>query len=310
MTNTATHTTATVPAYLDANGNPHLDANCAEALAPLTDITGLNYGWPCNCCDDFLRSLYGTGASIRARAAGVSDTQRPLGNGNGSGNGPALATERQVAFYSRLVRERFVGDACDALIAAATTITAKAMSKAIDSLLQVPALPAADGTVRFTKVNGDWALKGANLVPGTTVTVTKANGDTTTAVVGAIISDGLAKVGKAAPVQAATDLPAVPKGHYAYPLPGHPEDAPRLTFVRVDVLDDGRTFVKRVIGGRPDANIARNLVKPTLEAIVRFGIAEAAALYGTELGQCSRCNRHLTDELSRALGIGPECRSK
>lgn len=36
----------------------------------------------------------------------------------------------------------------------------------------------------------------------------------------------------------------------------------------------------------------------------------AMTLYGTELKQCYRCNRTLTDEISRALGIGPECRSK
>lgn len=34
----------------------------------------------------------------------------------------------------------------------------------------------------------------------------------------------------------------------------------------------------------------------------------AALLYATELGQCSRCARTLTDETSRALGIGPDCR--
>lgn len=38
--------------------------------------------------------------------------------------------------------------------------------------------------------------------------------------------------------------------------------------------------------------------------------AEAAARYGAEIGACSRCNRTLTDETSRALGIGPDCRKK
>jgi hypothetical protein len=36
----------------------------------------------------------------------------------------------------------------------------------------------------------------------------------------------------------------------------------------------------------------------------------AARRYGQELGQCSRCGRTLTDETSRAYGIGPDCRSK
>lgn len=38
--------------------------------------------------------------------------------------------------------------------------------------------------------------------------------------------------------------------------------------------------------------------------------AAAALLYATELGRCCRCNRTLTDETSRALGIGPDCRNR
>jgi hypothetical protein len=36
----------------------------------------------------------------------------------------------------------------------------------------------------------------------------------------------------------------------------------------------------------------------------------AARRYGQELGKCSRCGRTLTDETSRAYGIGPDCRNK
>ncbi len=36
----------------------------------------------------------------------------------------------------------------------------------------------------------------------------------------------------------------------------------------------------------------------------------AAARYGQELGKCYRCGRTLTDQTSRDLGIGPDCRSK
>lgn len=38
--------------------------------------------------------------------------------------------------------------------------------------------------------------------------------------------------------------------------------------------------------------------------------AAAALLYANELNRCSRCGRTLTDETSRAVGMGPECRSK
>lgn len=38
---------------------------------------------------------------------------------------------------------------------------------------------------------------------------------------------------------------------------------------------------------------------------------EAASIrYGRTIGRCGRCNRTLTDEHSRAAGIGPECAKK
>jgi hypothetical protein len=63
-----------------------------------------------------------------------------------------------------------------------------------------------------------------------------------------------------------------------------------------------------IVGGHPDQNVRRANVPGILSRIAEYGVEAAATLYGTELGQCYRCNRHLTDELSRQLGIGPECR--
>lgn len=37
---------------------------------------------------------------------------------------------------------------------------------------------------------------------------------------------------------------------------------------------------------------------------------KAAELYASSLGKCYRCGRTLTDETSRSVGMGPECRSK
>jgi hypothetical protein len=53
--------------------------------------------------------------------------------------------------------------------------------------------------------------------------------------------------------------------------------------------------------------------KDTLTAVLEGILADPAAaglLYATQLGRCCRCRRTLTDETSRALGIGPECRKK
>lgn len=45
-------------------------------------------------------------------------------------------------------------------------------------------------------------------------------------------------------------------------------------------------------------------------ALISADELTAARRYGQELGKCSRCGRTLTDETSRAYGIGPDCRSK
>jgi hypothetical protein len=106
-------------------------------------------------------------------------------------------------------------------------------------------------------------------------------------------------------------FPNVPAGHYATKsLTGNND----LDFWRVDRPEQGqwagRTFVKRVIGGKPNAPVRGRTMFAALEAILEAGVDVAGTLYGTELGQCRKCNRHLTDETSRALGIGPDCRSQ
>jgi Family of unknown function (DUF6011) len=52
----------------------------------------------------------------------------------------------------------------------------------------------------------------------------------------------------------------------------------------------------------------KSLKAGILEAIALDSQA-AMALYGREIGRCGKCNRTLTDEESRAYGIGPKCRS-
>jgi hypothetical protein len=104
---------------------------------------------------------------------------------------------------------------------------------------------------------------------------------------------------------------SIPAGHYAVAsLTGNND----LDFFRVDRPTEGRwagrTYVKRVVGGKPDSKVFGKTGEQVLQAIWDAGIGDSAKLYGTELGQCSRCNRHLTDELSRSLGIGPDCRNK
>lgn len=102
-------------------------------------------------------------------------------------------------------------------------------------------------------------------------------------------------------------LPDVPAGHYAVPSRTGNND---LDFFRVDRAKNGRTYVKRIVGGHPEMNLRFKELRPTLQAILDFGPDKAAKQYADQLGRCYRCNRHLTDETSRQLGIGPDCRNR
>lgn len=116
----------------------------------------------------------------------------------------------------------------------------------------------------------------------------------------------------------------IPVGYYATPsLTGNND----LDFWHVEKPESGQwqgwTFVKRVIGGRDDAQIPGDSKKKVkterirekvtqlraLEAIREFGPEKSAELFGTELKYCRICGIHLTDEISRSLGIGPVCRA-
>jgi hypothetical protein len=107
------------------------------------------------------------------------------------------------------------------------------------------------------------------------------------------------------------DFSQIPRGHYATQSISGNND---LDFWRVDRPEygtyAGRTFVKRIIGGKPDLNVSKSTRISALGAILREGIDICGFRYGQELGKCRHCNRHLTDELSRSLSAGPECRRK
>ena len=104
---------------------------------------------------------------------------------------------------------------------------------------------------------------------------------------------------------AAPEAHDVPAGRFALV---HPERS-IIEFFIVDKPEDGkwagRTFVKQqasddkypVRGARRDEVLARIAEDPH-GAMIR---------YGHELGRCGRCGRTLTDEVSRAMGIGPDC---
>jgi len=100
---------------------------------------------------------------------------------------------------------------------------------------------------------------------------------------------------------------AIPNGYYAINDSGAPDD---IHFFRVSRFRDGGIKVQEQAsdelhpvrrGGRRTA---------ILKAILSVGPAAASALYGQTIGRCGRCNRTLTDALSRSRGIGPDCWDK
>ena len=68
--------------------------------------------------------------------------------------------------------------------------------------------------------------------------------------------------------------------------------------------------VRRVIGGHADQPISLEQAAEALKRLTDGDIRAAALRYGQELGECCRCGRHLTDDESRAAGIGPSCANK
>lgn len=116
-----------------------------------------------------------------------------------------------------------------------------------------------------------------------------------------------------APVQhakstnSAPALPDVPEGRYAVEIDG------TLKFYQVDRPTEGRwagfLFLK-VQASDETYPIKNKETKAAILAEIAKDSYAALLRYGQEIGRCGHCNRTLTDETSRARGIGPICINK
>lgn len=98
------------------------------------------------------------------------------------------------------------------------------------------------------------------------------------------------------------NLPEVPAGRYAV-------DGPNGTvFYVVKVKDNGKVDIC-VKASNNEHLVPFTVAGYTtiLQQILDAGLREATIRYGKELGHCGVCGRELTDETSRAAGIGPVC---
>ena len=123
-----------------------------------------------------------------------------------------------------------------------------------------------------------------------------------------ILNCGRAEILRANDVK---DAPVIPNGRYAIDIEG------KLRFFRVNSPESGKwagfTFVNEIIGGgfAEDRGFAIKYgFKNTVLSIIGDDPKSAMARYGLNMGRCGVCNRDLTDEESRLLGIGPVCRNK
>lgn len=96
----------------------------------------------------------------------------------------------------------------------------------------------------------------------------------------------------------------LPAGRYAV----ENEDG-ALRFYRVDRPTEGRwagyTFLKVQAGG--DLHPIKGNAAATILRKIEQDPRSASLRYGQEIGACGVCGRTLTDEASRAAGIGPVC---
>lgn len=100
----------------------------------------------------------------------------------------------------------------------------------------------------------------------------------------------------------------VPAGRYAIEMDG------TLKFYVVDRPTEGHwagyTFVKVQASDETFPIKNRAMRQAILDRIDEVGVEEAMLRYGREIGRCGHCGRTLTNEESRARGIGPVCAGK
>lgn len=304
--------TALITRHMGFGGEPwvrHADPDCGfvnEAIDILRPDQTLLPGETLDDCrfciggDAFAKSSYATG--IMGHEAPAA---RTYGSGEGIGHSHIeMATEKQLSFIAKLQAERNLP------VTDGTSLTKRAASNLIETLLNTPkpvaevtAAPAAN--VRPNKFAGRCVRCGQTVAEGAGTITKNASGKWDVS----HTPECPAAPAATTPAPAA-DLADVPSGHYAIESTGDND----LAFYRVDRPTTGqyagRTFVKLVVGGHPDSNVRYAAIPGILARITEAGIAESAARYGQEIGRCCRCNRHLTDEDSRAKGIGPECEKK
>lgn len=209
------------------------------------------------------------------------------------------ATEKQIDFINRLAEQ--VGKPVPAHVDLTTWTTAEA-SQMIETLKAlVPAdapRPATERQVAYIQ-----SLIAEREIPQDLVEVaaqTTWDAEQASALIRALKVAPRLEVGMTAPSH-----PEVLDGRYAIP---NASGTGSLVFYKVWTRRDGSRGVDLQVSD--DYLPVGRAQVPGILARIAKEPAEASKRYGREIGCCGVCGRTLTDENSRAAGIGPVCSAK
>jgi len=258
------------------------------------------------------RGIKWTGAEVANVDTSTRTRYAIPGQRCGSGRVRHLS-DRQVAFIKRLMAER---DTTNLVRLPGSEdiehISLRGATDLIDRLLACPELPASqrpaapkatEKQVSFIQTlveqtGFDWTSIGVPIEDLPKARASKA-------------IEHLLKLPKVArpAVAATTSAPAVEvdEGRYAVEVDGV------LKFYKIDKPTEGRwsgyTFLK-VQASDDFYPVKSPASKAAIFALIAADAKAATIRYGQELGVCGVCGRTLTDEASRAAGIGPVCAAK
>jgi hypothetical protein len=238
------------------------------------------------------------------------------------------ATPRQIGFIEQLIAERSSSTGVADVAEFVRTITEQRITKQgasalIDRLLSTPADPKpvvaqqADdprGSLPHNRYGGKCVLCGTQVAEREGTYRRGGRGWETLHLPGQC-----PEVAERVDLQDRLDevLADLPDGHFAVPFIGEGAHTD-LTFFRISTnqgranpANKGKRYVSHVVGGHGELdNVSLEWVEKAVTALRTLGVREAAALYGQHLGHCGLCGRTLTDQESRARGLGPDCAAK
>jgi hypothetical protein len=242
------------------------------------------------------------------------------------------ASEKQFSFIARLVAERTqstgISDV-DAFAAAIRTerLTGTGASNLINLLLggtypvdvAAPSSQDARGNLPQNRYAGDCVVCGVRVAASEGTYRRGKSGGWETLHLPGQCPDSAPVAAQDAPrvssfAEALDSLADLPDGYYAVPSVTGSND---LTFARiwtnqgrVNPANKGKRGVTHIVGGDKDSRVGAEWITKFAAAVRAIGTEEAQSTYGRAIGSCGACGRTLTDETSRARGLGPECAGK